>query len=168
MLILIFYDRREYKKKKPKITKQFYKLFYADEKGHGKEVIMCKLLKSEKYRVKGKPDYIIKNVFLNRYIPIEIKSGEIKNKLKPKEKDLMQIGVYFLLIEDNFGSRPKKGLLVYKDYMFVVKNKRRIRKKVLNTIKSMDKMLVTGKGVADASYKKCEFCICRKTVCKHI
>lgn len=176
LLILIFLffvfciDLRieNFKKVKPKINKFNYKLFYADEKTDKENVISGKLLKSDKYKLKGKPDYIIKHKIFNKFIPIELKSGTIKDDKYPREYELMQLAVYFLIIEDLYGSRPRYGYLVYKDYMFIVKNTKKLRKEVLNRVNNMKLMLDNGlaEGFAEPSYNKCKLCKYRKDVCQ--
>ncbi len=153
-------------KKQPDTTIPMYELFYADEKVDNEKVISSKILKSEKYKLKGKPDYIVKHIIFNKYIPIELKSGNINDKSFPNEYDLMQLVTYFLIIEDLYNYRPKKGLLVYNDYMFEIKNTRKLRKKALVTIRKMNKMMKNGRGKAEPSNKKCRLCRYRGTGCK--
>ncbi len=167
-LILKIFLRNDYTKKKPKTNKFTYKLFYADEKINNKNTISSKLLKSDKYGLKGKPDYILKHKILNKYIPIELKSGSIKENNKPRENDLMQLVTYFLIIEDIFGKKPKYGYLVYKDYMFIVKNTIKLRRKLLKTITDMKNMETVGysKNTPDVNFPKCRLCKYRNSVCE--
>ncbi|MDR2903172.1 MAG: hypothetical protein LBU77_01500 [Clostridiales bacterium] len=155
------------KKKKPKLGVFGYRLIYSDTRGWGgKNAVRSKLLKSEKDDVSGKPDYIYKHMLLNRLIPIELKSGEIKNETMPHKGDLLQLGAYFLIIEEVYGVRPGKGHLIYKDYMFIVRNTKRLRKDVRTTLGDMRRMLKDGEGTANASFVNCRHCVCRGTVCK--
>lgn len=171
LLLLELLKKSKNIKKKPKTTLLFYSLFYADETVDNDKVIQNKKLTSEKFRVTGKPDYILKNRFKNKYIPLEVKSREIKAMTKPLEKDVMQLATYFLLIEDNFGSKPKYGRILYKDYMFTVYNTRKLRKKILKTIKNMDNIQDGINNIktshTNPSYKKCLNCISRNTVCEY-
>ncbi len=157
-----------YIKKNPKVTKFNYNLFYSDEKINDENVLCSKLLKSNKYGLKGKPDYILKHKKLNKYIPIELKSGKIANKNKPREGDLMQLVTYFLIIEDLYDSKPNYGYLVYKDYMFIVKNSKKLKKELLKTIDEMKYMEMVGKPKqkSEVFYPKCRLCKYRKEVCE--
>ncbi len=173
LIIVIFIlaknlQRDNYIKKRPKTTKFNYKLFYADEKKDDENIISAKILKSDKYKLKGKPDYILKHKKLNKYIPIELKSGMIKDKMYPRENDLMQLVAYFLIIEDLFDNKPKYGYLVYKDYMFIVKNTKKLRQQLLQIIKDMKFMETTGKSkkISEVNFPKCRLCKYRSSVCQ--
>ncbi len=143
-----------------------YKIFYQDSSSDDKSVIESKLLFSEKYNLKGKPDYILKHKNLDKYIPIELKSGKIKDAIEPHEGDFLQLITYFIIIEEEFGYRPKYGKIMYSDYMFIIKNKSKYRKKLLKVIKDMRNMLRTGKASCQPSFNKCRYCICNNTVCE--
>lgn len=63
---------------------------------------------SKRYRLIGKPDYIvIKN---KKYIPVEVKSG---NHLTPKINHIYQLMAYCQLLEENFNSYTPYGIIVY-------------------------------------------------------
>ncbi len=144
-----------------------YNVFYQDSSSEDEDVITSKMLYSEKYNLKGKPDYILKHKSAEKYIPIELKSGKIKDALEPHEGDFLQLITYFIIIEEEFGYRPKYGKIMYSDYMFIIKNKAKYRKKLLRVIKEMRYMLKTGKakGVVP-TFSKCRYCICNNTVCE--
>lgn len=156
------------KKSKTSFRMPFNKLFYADETVKNPKVIQRKLLKSEKYLIQGKPDYIFQNIFTRNFTPLEIKSGAIKDNPAPKPNDLMQLACYFLIIEENFGKRPKRGKLLYNDYMFTIKNTNKLRKALISQIKAMDEMANTGIGTCEPSFIKCKHCVCRTTVCEFV
>lgn len=161
------------RKVKPKLVPFGYHLFYTDNSLDriNKNVIYNKLLISEKYNLQGKPDFIFTNLTKSKYIPVELKSGTIGESSFPKDGDLLQLAAYFLIIEDLYSYRPRTGRLVYKDCMFIVKNTRKIRKSVINTMNTMEKMLETnqlqGNTFEKASFNHCRHCICRGTVCKY-
>lgn len=158
------------KKKRPsKLSMIGYKIVYTDqkEKTKLKGVDYGVILYSAKYDIQGKPDYIFKSVFGSNFVPVEIKSGLIKNEPMPHKGDFMQLAAYFLLIEDVYGVKPKFGMLIYKDYMFKIRNTARIRKEVLKQLHEMRQMLETGKGrIPEPSFVKCRYCVCNHTVCK--
>jgi len=130
---------------------------YADGKGG-------KLLRSEKYHLRGKPDYVYRNIVTGRLVPMELKSGEGDNG--PRHGDLMQLIAYFLIIEDAMGKRPRVGFLRYKNAMFKVKNTARLRKALLAVVADMREMLETGHGQANPSFVNCRYCAAKGTVCE--
>jgi len=66
------------------------------------------LLVSHRYRLSGRPDRIVKKG--RRYIPEEKKPGR-----KVYDAYRAQIGVYLLLVEEQYGIRPPYGVLVLGD-----------------------------------------------------
>ena len=153
------------KSKSKSLTPFGYILFYTDQNTKNKKpnVIYKKLLFSEKYNIQGKPDFVYKK--FNKCYVIELKSGSIKDDPMPHTGDLLQLVAYFLIIEDLYGYKVKKGKLIYNDYCFVVKNTRYLRKYLLNVLEDMRYMLKTGKGEATCSFSHCKYCMCRQTVC---
>ncbi len=164
-ICLLIRPRAIKKCKLKKIAPLGYSLFYTDQNTNNRKngVIYKKILYSEKYNIQGKPDFIYKK--LNTCYVIELKSGTIKDEPMPHTGDLMQLIAYFLIIEDLYGYRVKKGKIIYSDYCFVVKNTRYLRKYLLNTLKDMRYMLKTGKGTANCSFVHCKHCMCKQTVC---
>lgn len=143
-----------------------YTLFYTDQNTKKKKpnVIYKKLLFSKKYNIQGKPDFVYKK-FKTCYV-IELKSGAIKDAPIPHTGDLLQLVAYFLIIEDLYGYKVKKGKLIYSDYCFIVRNTRYLRKYLLNVLEDMRYMLKTGEGEAECSFVHCRYCMCRQTVCE--
>lgn len=171
LLILIyifslFYSPR-IKKTKPCLHPIGYKLIYTDQKVKKRkdDVVYSKLLKSEKYNLQGKPDYIYATT--NKLLPVELKSGKIGDKLEPHYGDLMQLGAYFIILNEEYGIRPKYGRLIYSDYMFIVKNTSKLNREVTDILNDMKSMLKSGEGEANADFVHCRHCICRYTVCEH-
>lgn len=142
-----------------------YNLFYTDQntKDKSPDVIYKKLLYSPKYNIQGKPDFIFKKA--NRYYPVELKSGSIKDEPMPHLGDLLQLVAYFLIIEDLYGYKVKKGKLIYSDYCFKIRNTRKLRKLFFKTLYDMRDMLKTGEGQATCNFAHCKHCMCRQTVC---
>ncbi len=165
-LIFLLIKPKQVKKIKSKRLVPFgYTLFYTDQnvKNKNPNVIYKKILYSKKYNIQGKPDFIYKK-FNTCYI-IELKSGTIKNENMPHTSDLLQLVAYFLIIEDLYGYKVKKGKLIYSDYSFIVYNTRYLRKYLLKTLEDMRSMLKTGQGQANCSFVHCKHCMCRQTVC---
>ena len=162
------------KKGKPKIQKltarddvRGYSLIYADQKqGKKHEEDFGKLLYSAKYELQGKPDYIFQSPVLKKVVPVELKSGSIDEEELPHHGDLLQLGAYFLILEDVYGHKPPFGRIVYQDYMFEVKNTAKIRNEVLSTMKEMREMLQYGVGKAKPDFAHCRPCVCNGTVCQ--
>ena len=156
-------------KKKTSLNMIGYKLIYTDQstKEKQKNVIYGKILKSKKYDLQGKPDFIFKGYILGNIVPMELKSGNIGNSKVPHKGDLLQLVSYFIIIQDIYNIKPFYGKLVYKDYMFVVRNTRKLRKEVMRTLNNMRIMMRTGNGRANPSFINCRYCVCKNTVCKY-
>ncbi|WP_069998091.1 CRISPR-associated protein Cas4 [Cellulosilyticum sp. I15G10I2] len=132
---------------------------YADQKG-------TKLLIAPKLQLQGKPDYIFQTWFLKKYIPLEIKSGTLKEDV-PHLGDIYQLAAYFLIIEEVYDKRPPYGKLVYANKTFTIKNTYKIRKQLKYTLTQMRNMLDDSSRVQpETSYIKCRNCVCHKTVCE--
>lgn len=144
-----------------------YALLYADQKQEGKGTEdFGKLLYSERYDLQGKPDYVFRSRFLGKIVPVELKSGSIGEEDLPHEGDYLQLAAYFLILEDVYGKRPAFGRLVYRDYMFEIRNTRKVRKDVFRTMREMQEMLRYGVGKPKNSFAHCRPCICNGTVCQ--
>lgn len=172
VIVILLYVRIKnggYIKKKSSLSMPGYVLVYTDQSADKKEknVEYSKILYSEKYDIQGKPDYIFKKAIGRSFVPLEVKSGTIGSDERPHKGDLLQLASYFIIIEDVYGVKPRYGKLVYRDYMFKVRNTRRIRKEVIKTVNSMRNMMKTRKGEANASFVNCRYCLCRGTVCKY-
>lgn len=146
------------KEVKPRRNIKGYKIFYPDKK--------AKLLRSVKHGLTGKPDYILRNG--NLMIPLELKSGNLNGAGVPREGDLMQLIAYFVIIKEEFGIKPRQGRLIYRDTMFIVKNKWRFRRRLFKTLHEMRNMLENGviARKPKPGFMKCKYCICRETVCE--
>ena len=144
-----------------------YALIYADQKQGGRgEEDFGKLLYSAKYELQGRPDYIFQSRITKKIVPVELKSSEIDEADMPNHGDLLQLGAYFLILEDVYGQKPPFGRIVYQDYMFEIKNTAKIRNEVLDTMKEMRDMLQYGVGKAKPSFATCRPCVCNGTVCQ--
>ena len=90
-----------------------YSLIYAAQKqGKRHEEDFGKLLYSAKYELQGKPDYVFQSPILKKIVPVELKSGEIDEEELPHHGDLLQLGAYFLILEDVYGQQPPFGRIV--------------------------------------------------------
>lgn len=166
LLIQSFIEQKPfYKKMRRSIGFRGGKIIYIDKPQEVKEkgVVYGKLLKSDKYGLSGKPDYIYQ--LAEDLIPIELKSSQAEDS--PYYKDVMQLVAYFLIIEDVYQKRVKRGRIVYRNTMFEVYNRRHLRKELFNILKQMKKMQ-EGNYLPEVnpSFALCRFCPCRDTVCE--
>jgi len=146
----------------------FCRMIYSDSKaGAEKEnVEYGTILKCSKLDIQGKPDFVFESKVFKHIVPVEIKSGTIKDEAFPHEGDMMQLAAYFAIAEEEYGTRPKYGRLIYSDYMFDIKNTAKLRRQLEETVSQMRLMLDGQKFEIEADYVKCRYCVCRKTVCE--
>ncbi len=177
LLVLLFLLRRirqpAIQKKKLRQTMFGYVLIYADQTNgkRAKQENFGKVLYSETYDLRGKPDYIFRKIGSRKIVPVELKSACIGNAPVPHYGDYLQLAAYFLLLEDVYGVRPRFGFLKYQDHMFLIRNQRKMRQEVIQTMQKMRHMLSYGASEPKSNYTKCRYCICRGTVCpasKHL
>lgn len=103
--------------------------------------VPAKAFFSKKYRISGKPDYIVKKD--KRYLPVELKIGSHDS---PPKNHIFQLAAYCQLIEENYGIFVPYGILVYNDgYQFNVPFDPKIRFELENTINEMRHILKNGK-----------------------
>ncbi|AIS52979.1 CRISPR-associated protein Cas4 [Thermoanaerobacter kivui] len=161
----IIEKRPPYKKMRRSIGFRGGKIIYIDKQQEVKEkgVTYGKLLKSDKYGLSGKPDYIYQ--LGEELVPIELKSSEADDS--PYYKDVMQLVAYFLIIEDVYNKKVRRGRIVYRNTMFEVYNKKYLKKELLNLVDKMKKMK-QGNYFPEIkpSFALCRFCPCRGTVCE--
>lgn len=154
-------DKNIIKKMKPMQPIPGYHTIYCKEKT---DTIK---LYSKKYDLTGKPDYIFKLNWGKSLVPVKLKNKEIGGANKPFSGDILQLAAYFLIIEEVYNTRPKFGRLIYKDWMFEIKNVRYFRDEVKLTLDNMRCMLSTGKGSIRDKYAVCSNCMCKDAVCEH-
>ena len=134
---------------------------YSDEEG-------VKMLIAQELGLHGKPDMIFETWILRKYIPLEIKSGKLKDNT-PHEGDLYQLIIYFILVEAVYGKRPPYGKLVYANKTFKVRNTAKLRKRALKIVEEMREMLDKKHHPhVTPEYMKCKHCVCRETVCEWV
>ena len=172
--ISLFFVKRKYFGEtlisgKPRIPIRGFKLYYSDQSSsYGKKAhIRGKVLESERYGLKGKPDFVFKHWRKDIFIPVELKSGKTGDRQAPFDGDLMQLAAYFLMVEDTFGGKVTEGRLIYKDRMFIIKNSDALSDRLLKTLEEMRVMLKTGEGIPNVSFANCKFCTLKGTVCEY-
>ena len=101
--------------------------------------IRAKPLFSNRYKIAGKPDYIIKKN--SQYIPVEVKSGVYN---LPQKNHALQLAAYCQLVEENFNSFVPYGVLVYnKSNQYKISFDPKLRYELELSIKNMRNILKT-------------------------
>jgi CRISPR-associated exonuclease Cas4 len=98
---------------------------------------------SRRYGLKGKPDYLLDNES-GGLIPVEVKSGAAPRTGQPYESHLMQLAVYFLLVEDALQRPAPYGLIRYRDRTLRVANTEELRVELFAVVERMRGVLVDG------------------------
>ncbi len=103
---------------------------------------LAKPLFSKRYRISGKPDYIIKKN--NFYIPVEVKTGW---HCQPQKNHIFQLAAYCQLLEDNYEGFVPYGILVYNNtsQQYKIPFDPKLRFELQSLIKKMRGLLKTGK-----------------------
>lgn len=115
-----------------------------------------KPLFSRRYRLTGKPDYIVEDE-TGATIPIEVKPT--RTAAQPRHSDTMQLMAYGILIEEKFGTRPAYGLLKYRDDVFEIAFTEDLRAEFFEILKAMRaarRAQNVSRNHADAV--KCRYC----------
>ncbi|WP_165394803.1 CRISPR-associated protein Cas4 [Methanofollis fontis] len=95
----------------------------------------AEVLFSEKYRISGRPDYILRDEMTGDHIPVEVKSGRAK---KPYWNHILQVAAYCLLVEEHYHTRVPYGVLVYGDgEQHRIDFTEDLRRQVLSTVDAM-------------------------------
>jgi CRISPR-associated exonuclease Cas4 len=94
-------------------------IIYDDLSGREKPLL------SREFMLTGKPDRIMR--VKDRFIPIEYKSSSHDS---PEKGHILQLGAYFILIEENYGNVPF-GYLEYRNRSFRIKNDDNLKRAVI-------------------------------------
>ncbi len=97
------------------------------------------ILKSEKYKIWGRPDLLIKKG--DDYIPVEIKTGRVPRG--PLFSHIMQLTAYMVLVEENYKT-PHYGLLKYGPVVYKIEYEEDLRNIMLGKVEEMRRALETG------------------------
>ena len=122
----------------------------------------AKPLFSRRYRIAGKPDYIVKKN--NRYIPVEVKIGLYN---APQKNHILQLAAYCQLVEENYRSFVPYGVLVYdKTKQYKIPFDPKLRFELEQSIKKMRYIIQTGRLERNHNeYHRCKNCS-MKTYCE--
>jgi len=151
VLSKIMQSKIEYVKKTHGI--QDGRIAYSDLNVPGKSFF------SKRYRISGKPDYIVKRE--NRYIPVELKSG---NYDSPQKNHVFQLAAYCQLVEENYGVFVPYGILVYSDgSKFNIPFDPRVRFELEKTVNDMRQIIKKGRiTMIERNLSKCKSCSMRE------
>ncbi len=95
-----------------------------------------RLLKSERYGLTGRPDYILERG--GEIIPVEVKSG--RKPKGPLFSHVLQVAAYCLLLEEE-GNKVSHGILRYGDMEHEVEFDAELRSILLGKLKEMRRLL---------------------------
>lgn len=126
---------REVKSKKEKLNMPEGKVDYVDEYDEKSS----KLFSSERYRLRGRPDYVIKEDGVK--IPVEIKTGRVPKG--PFFSHILQIAAYCVLIEDETGRSPTHGIVKYGDKEFEIEFDGELKNLLLEKVNEMREIFQT-------------------------
>jgi len=88
---------------------------------------------SPRYRLSGKPDYLVEE--RGCIVPVEVKPG--RKATKPYEGDVLQLAAYCLLVEEEYGQRPRYGYLKYHQAIFRIDYTGSLRQQLLTRLDRM-------------------------------
>jgi len=90
-------------------------------------------LYSARYRLAGRPDYLVKTG--RGLVPVEVKPG--RTAPAPYTGDVLQLGAYLLLVEEDTGVKPTHGLLRYREQTFEIPYTPGLRQEVIACLEEM-------------------------------
>lgn len=121
----------------------------------------AEVLRSAKYELTGKPDYIVRRGGM--FIPVEVKTG--RAPAAPYDSHVIQAATYALLVEETTGVRPPVAIIQYEDRTFEVPYDEGLQREVLVTSLRMRLAEATGEVHRDHTQRgRCAGCS-RRAVC---
>jgi CRISPR-associated exonuclease Cas4 len=128
-------------------------IIYEDSGGKNDRVLV-----SHRHGLRGKPDYLLDDG-AGGIIPVELKSGPMPRGGKPHRSHLMQLAVYFLLVEDDLRKSTAYGLIRYNNGSIQIENTDDLRDELLDVVEEMREALLdddVGRSHKDA--RRCRAC----------
>ncbi len=107
---------------------------------------------SRKYRIRGKPDFILKHKKFKYYVV-----GDVKNSNRVKNEFVTTLAVYALLLEDCGVTPVKRALLVLQRRIEWINITDSLREKAKYYIKAAHKVVKSGK-IPKGNWKNCRLC----------
>jgi CRISPR-associated exonuclease Cas4 len=99
-----------------------------------------RLLVSEKYKLTGRPDYIL--MVDDELIPVDLKTG--RQPRGPLFSHILQIGAYCLLLSDENGKRVCRGILKYGDVEHEIEFDEELENLLLSKLAEMRGLMISG------------------------
>ncbi|MBI1760473.1 MAG: Dna2/Cas4 domain-containing protein [Acidobacteria bacterium] len=128
-------------------------IIYEDASGKNPRVLV-----SRRYGLRGKPDYLLKDG-AGWVIPVELKSGRMPRNGRPYRSHVLQLAVYFLLVEDVLQQEVAYGLVRYQNGALRVRNSKQLRKELLAVVKEMRAVLACDNARrSHQDPRRCEAC----------
>ncbi len=121
-----------------------------------------KLFISEKYRLSGRPDFVL--LVGDEHIPVELKTGRVPRG--PLFSHILQVATYCVLMEEEFGLPPSHGIIKYGPVENEIEYDESLKDMVLKKADEMRKFLIIGDEVHRNHNKpgKCRHCS-RRNIC---
>ncbi|MEZ4771502.1 MAG: Dna2/Cas4 domain-containing protein, partial [Caldilineales bacterium] len=108
------------------------KLVYADT---GRWSAVAKPYFSERYRLTGKPDYLVETG--DGLVPVEVKRSAAPPGGQAYDSHVMQLAAYCLLVEEVAGQAPPHGFIHYSDATVQIDWTDNLRSLLLETLDAM-------------------------------
>jgi CRISPR-associated exonuclease Cas4 len=99
-----------------------------------------RLLVSEKYKLTGRPDYIL--MVGTEVIPVEMKTG--RQPKGPFFSHILQVGAYCLLLSDERGKRVSRGILKYGEVEHEIEFDDELENLLLGKLEEMRSLMKSG------------------------
>ena len=125
------------------------RVIYADTNRWGK---VEKPLFDPILRLTGKPDYLVKQG--DQVIPIEVKSRS--SPQAPYDSHIYQLAAYCLLVQHEYGTRPKYGIIHYSNHTFAIDFTATLEDSIKATIREMQER--TSHALTDRSHDNPHSC----------
>jgi len=113
----------------------------------------AELLVSERYGLRGRPDYILTEGDL--IVPVEVKTG--RTPRGPLFSHIVQVAAYCLLVEETYGKAPPHGIIRYPEASHEIEYNEDLKKLLIGKLEEMRKALA--KGEAHRNHKRPAKCI---------
>ncbi len=121
----------------------------------------AKILTSEKYKIRGRPDYIIEKE--GKKVPVEVKTGRVPRG--PFFSHILQVAAYCLLLEEEQGEAPPLGIVKYGDKEFEVDYDESLKELLIKKVEEMREAKETGEVHRNHNREgKCLHCS-RRDIC---
>lgn len=128
-------------------------IVYSDADGAAGEMLV-----SRRYGLRGKPDYLLEAEDEN-LIPVEVKSANAPTNGRPYRSHLLQLAVYFVLVEDVLERPVAYGLIRYRNRTLRIANTDELREDLFSVIDEMREVMVRGSAHRDHNQpRRCAGC----------